>query len=81
MRARQILVVDDEIRIRELLRDIVQDEGYQVKLAENAAEAREYRQQIRPDIVLLDILRLEEYLLTVRECQSRHQRRVFVLLS
>lgn len=55
MRARQILVVDDEIGIRELLRDILQDEGYQVKLAENAAEAREYRQQIRPDVVLLDI--------------------------
>ncbi len=55
MKARQILVVDDEIGIRELLRDILQDEGYQVKLAENAAEAREYRQQIRPDIVLLDI--------------------------
>ena len=55
MTARQILVVDDEIGIRELLRDILQDEGYQVKLAENAAEARDYRQQVRPDLVLLDI--------------------------
>jgi DNA-binding NtrC family response regulator len=55
MKSRQILVVDDEVGIRELLRDILQDEGYQVKLAENAAEAREYRQQFRPDIVLLDI--------------------------
>jgi len=55
MRARQILVVDDEIGIRELLRDILQDEGYQVKLAENAAQARDYRQQTRPDLVLLDI--------------------------
>jgi len=55
MTARQILVVDDEIGIRELLRDILQDEGYQVKLAENAAQARDYRQQTRPDLVLLDI--------------------------
>lgn len=55
MTARQVLVVDDEIGIRELLRDILQDEGYQVQLAENAAEAREYRQRIRPDVVLLDI--------------------------
>ena len=55
MTARQVLVVDDEIGIRELLRDILQDEGYQVQLAENAAEAREYRQQTRPDVVLLDI--------------------------
>lgn len=55
MATRQILVVDDEIGIRELLNDILLDEGYQVKLAENAAEARKYRQQIRPDLVLLDI--------------------------
>jgi DNA-binding NtrC family response regulator len=55
MIARQVLVVDDEIGIRELLRDILQDEGYQVQLAENAAEAREYRQHTRPDLVLLDI--------------------------
>ncbi len=55
MTARQVLVVDDEIGIRELLRDILQDEGYQVTLAENAAEAREYLQHTRPDVVLLDI--------------------------
>lgn len=55
MTARQVLVVDDEIGIRELLRDILQDEGYQVRLAENAAEARTWRQQTRPDLVLLDI--------------------------
>jgi DNA-binding NtrC family response regulator len=55
MTARQVLVVDDEIGIRELLHDILQDEGYQVKLAENAAEAREWRQHARPDLVLLDI--------------------------
>jgi two-component system nitrogen regulation response regulator NtrX len=55
MTARQVLVVDDEIGIRELLRDILQDEGYQVRLAENAAEARDWRQQMRPDLVLLDI--------------------------
>jgi len=55
MTVRQVLVVDDEIGIRELLRDILQDEGYQVRLAENAAEARDYRQQMRPDLVLLDI--------------------------
>lgn len=55
MTARQVLVVDDEIGIRELLRDILQDEGYHVRLAENAAEARESRMQARPDLVLLDI--------------------------
>ena len=55
MASKQILVVDDEIGIRELLRDILQDEGYHVKLAENAASARAIRLHERPDAVLLDI--------------------------
>jgi len=51
----QVLVVDDEIGIRELLSEILRDEGYQVRLAENAAAARAFRTQTRPDLVLLDI--------------------------
>jgi len=50
-----ILVVDDELGIRDLLSDILFDEGHQVELAENAAQAREARQRMRPDLVLLDI--------------------------
>jgi two-component system nitrogen regulation response regulator NtrX len=55
MVTKRILVVDDEVGIRELLYDILQDEGYQVTLAENAAAARAIRLHERPDIVLLDI--------------------------
>ena len=55
MASKHILVIDDEIGIRELLRDILQDEGYQVQLAENAATARAMRLHERPDVVLLDI--------------------------
>jgi DNA-binding NtrC family response regulator len=51
----QILVVDDEIGIRELLSDILRDEGHDVTLAENAAAARMARENARPDLVLLDI--------------------------
>ncbi|WP_415033010.1 sigma-54-dependent transcriptional regulator [Azonexus sp.] len=50
-----ILVVDDEVGIRELLSEILIDEGYDVRLAENAQAARKARQEIRPDLVLLDI--------------------------
>jgi DNA-binding NtrC family response regulator len=50
-----ILVVDDEHGIRELLSEILNDEGHQVELAENAAQARALRQQAQPDLVLLDI--------------------------
>ena len=55
MTSKQILVVDDEIGIRELLSEILFDEGYQVYLAENAAQARAYRNEREPDLVLLDI--------------------------
>ena len=55
MASRNILVVDDEIGIRELLSDILLDEGFSVMLAENAQAARDIRLKQRPDVVLLDI--------------------------
>ena len=50
-----ILVVDDELGIRDLLFEILNDEGHSVDLAENAAQARALRSAQRPDLVLLDI--------------------------
>ncbi len=50
-----ILVVDDEHGIRDLLWEILNDEGHNVELAENAAQARAARTRDRPDLVLLDI--------------------------
>ncbi len=50
-----ILVVDDEHGIRDLLWEILNDEGHAVELAENAAQARAARLRERPDLVLLDI--------------------------
>jgi len=50
-----ILVVDDELGIRDLLCEILNDEGHTVELAENAAQARDVRTKLRPDLVLLDI--------------------------
>jgi DNA-binding NtrC family response regulator len=50
-----ILVVDDEIGIRELLSEILSDEGHAVLTAENASAARRLRETEPPDLVLLDI--------------------------
>jgi DNA-binding NtrC family response regulator len=50
-----ILVVDDELGIRDLLSEILNDEGHSVEVAENAAQARAARLRDRPDLVLLDI--------------------------
>jgi DNA-binding NtrC family response regulator len=49
------MVVDDEMGIRELLSEILSDEGHAITLAENAQQAREARAAGAPDLVLLDI--------------------------
>ncbi|MDT3678740.1 MAG: response regulator [Burkholderiaceae bacterium] len=51
----EILVVDDEIGIRELLSEILGDEGHSVLLAESAQQARQAREDNPIDLVLLDI--------------------------
>nr|MBA3564456.1 sigma-54-dependent Fis family transcriptional regulator [Gammaproteobacteria bacterium] len=50
-----ILVVDDEADIRRLLMEILSEEGYQVSVAADAAEARKSWELLDPDLVLLDI--------------------------
>ena len=55
MSSPHILVVDDEPDIRSLLKEILEDEGFEISVAENAGDAREARRQRRPDLVLLDI--------------------------
>jgi DNA-binding NtrC family response regulator len=51
----RILVVDDEPDIRFLLKDILEDEGYLVDVAEHASAANEIRRVSDPDLILLDI--------------------------
>ena len=55
MAAQFILVVDDEPDIRQLVSEILEDEGYEVAAAENAEQAKDLRRQRRPDLILLDI--------------------------
>jgi DNA-binding NtrC family response regulator len=50
-----ILIVDDELGVRELLLEVLEDEGHAITLAANAAQARSSRQLKRFDLVLLDI--------------------------
>ena len=51
----KILVVDDEVGIRELLMEILREESYDVRTAENASAARTLRSDWHPDLILLDI--------------------------
>lgn len=50
-----ILVIDDEPDIRNLLKEILQDEGFTVEVAENGETARHAYRQRQPDLILLDI--------------------------
>ncbi len=54
MSSPHILVVDDEADIRGLLKEILSEEGYEVDVAANAAQARASRARQIPDLVLLD---------------------------
>jgi two-component system nitrogen regulation response regulator NtrX len=55
MTAARILVVDDEADIRGLVEEILSEEGYEVEVAADAAQARAARARAEPDLVLLDI--------------------------
>ncbi|MFZ5622300.1 MAG: sigma-54-dependent transcriptional regulator [Pseudomonadota bacterium] len=55
MAAAYILVVDDEPDIRSLVQEILEEEGYEVGVAENGEAARAARRARRPDLILLDI--------------------------
>ena len=55
MSQESILVVDDEPDIRNLVQEILMDEGYKVSVAENTAVARQHANRSQPDLVLLDI--------------------------
>jgi len=53
--ARQILVVDDEERIRQSLNGVLKDEGYEVREAKDGVQALKQIESDPPDVVLLDI--------------------------
>lgn len=55
MNERTVLVVDDEPDIRNLLQEILEDEGYTVSVADTASSARDLVEECLPDLVLLDI--------------------------
>ena len=51
-----ILVVDDDAKGRQLLNNLLTGENYQVVLAEHGAEALMLAHELRPDVILLDVM-------------------------
>ncbi|MCH8494166.1 MAG: response regulator [Balneolales bacterium] len=52
----KILIVEDHVSIRECIRDILQEEGYDVRIAKNGLEAFDVVHQILPDLILCDVI-------------------------
>ena len=50
-----ILIVDDELEIRKIIQEILNDDGYSTAIASSADEARKQASKKKPDLVLLDI--------------------------
>jgi len=73
MSTARILVVDDEADIRDLVQEILTEEGYAVDVAANAAEARTSCAKLPPDLVLLDIWMPDtDGISLLREWQQNH---------
>jgi excisionase family DNA binding protein len=51
-----VLIVDDDERLREFVRVNLEMEGYTVHEASSAAEGMEVLDDVRPDLVLLDVM-------------------------
>lgn len=57
---KSILVIDDEQDVREFLSDLLEDQGYSVRMATNGIEALDMMKQETPDLILLDLLMPKE---------------------
>lgn len=55
-RIRKILVVDDEVGFAELMRDLLQDSGYEVQTAKNGVDGIAKLATFQPDAIISDIL-------------------------
>lgn len=54
--SKYILVIDDEQDVRDFLSDLLGDQGYSVRLAEDGVQAMEMIKEETPDLILLDLM-------------------------
>ena len=81
MKENHILVVDDEPDIRILVKEILEDEGYQVSTAKDADEARKKLKLALPDLVLLDIwMPKEDGISLLKECRRNFDNRFPIVM-
>ena len=81
MSKKHLLVVDDDQRIRKLLKQFLTNSGYRVSTASNSAVARELYKQIEFDMLILDIMMPGEDGLSLTQALSNSDRTPILLLS
>src|SRR5687768_390333 len=55
-RSKRVLVVDDDLGIRDLLSTLLEDEGYDVDTATDGLEGLQHAASTHPDVVILDFM-------------------------
>ena len=51
----KILIIDDETDLRDLIKDVLEEEGYEVSCAANGADGILLNEKINPDLIVLDL--------------------------
>ncbi len=81
MLKKHLLIVDDDQRIRKLLKKFLTNNGYRVSTAENAKIARELTKQMEFDMLILDIMMPGENGLSLTQSLSNSHQTPILLLS
>lgn len=78
----KILVIDDEPELRELMKDVLEDEGYQVCSAGSGADGIALNEQENPDLILLD-MRMPEMdgIATLRAIRASDDQVLVIILT
>lgn len=75
-----VLIVEDEIDVRELYRDLLSDNGFNVLLATNGREGLIVARENKWDLMLLDIMLPEiDGLSVLEEIKEKHQKPVLII--
>ncbi|MFP4497967.1 MAG: response regulator [Vulcanimicrobiota bacterium] len=83
MEKKKILVVEDELQVRELIKVVLKLENYDVEEAGNGVEALQKLEEYMPDIILTDVMMPEmdgvQFFLTIRETRKTASIPVIIL--
>jgi DNA-binding response OmpR family regulator len=81
LNVKQILVVEDEARIANIVRDYLERAGYRVAIADNGTDALVFARSRRPDLIVLDLGLPRMDGLEVTKVLRKHSRVPIIMLT